>query len=265
MDTVEEEEDVEIQTVATDSLNIQQEMQSNIAKVSKGKKGYDPIGARKPSGPRHLIMPRNLEEEDAAISLTQAWSAGQGKDTVVDVWWMIDDGGLCMLIPYIMKLHKFWSRCKLRLLMVAEEDDMLDIHTMKQLIAQFRLPYEGPLVVKAKPEPREKTMRRFETMAGRKLKDTHRPSVVSKWLILSDLLFENSRYSGLNVVTLPIPSKRMEPRVYMALLTMLSDQTMLPPTILMRGNGESTLTFYSELVHYFVFCVIFDESGMLII
>jgi len=82
MDTVEEEEDNEIQTVATDSLNIQQEMQSNIAKVSKGKKGYDPIGARKPSGPRHLIMPRNLEEEDAAISLTQAWSAGQGKDTL---------------------------------------------------------------------------------------------------------------------------------------------------------------------------------------
>merc|ERR1740123_60734 len=193
-----------------------------------------------------MSMPRNMEEEDAAISLSQAWSAGQGKDTVVDVWWMIDDGGLCMLIPYIMKLHKFWSRCKLRLLMVAEKDDMLDIHTMKELIAQFRLPYEGPLVVKAKPEPREKTMHRFEAMAGKKLKDVHRPSVVNKWLILSDLLFENSRYSGLNVVTLPIPSKRMEPRVYMALLTMLSDQTRLPPTILMRGNGESTLTFYSE-------------------
>merc|ERR1719384_838058 len=165
MDTVEEEEDVEIQTVATDSLNIQQEMQSNIAKVSKGKKGYDPIGARKPSGPRHLIMPRNLEEEDAAISLTQAWSAGQGKDTVVDVWWMIDDGGLCMLIPYIMKLHKFWSRCKLRLLMVAEEDSIpLDTTTMKKLIHKFRLPYDGPLVVPVgsdKKEPHPKTVEKF--------------------------------------------------------------------------------------------------------
>merc|ERR550532_1978550 len=154
-------------------------MQSKMAAVpkGKGKNGYGQIGTRKPSGPRHLIMPRNLEEEDAAISLTQAWSAGQGKDTVVDVWWMIDDGGLCMLIPYIMKLHKFWSRCKLRLLMVAEEDDMLDIHTMKELIAQFRLPYEGPLVVKAKDTPKERTVARYESLARCKLSDTARPSV----------------------------------------------------------------------------------------
>jgi len=159
---------------------------------------------------------------------------------------MIDDGGLCMLIPYIMKLHKFWSRCKLRLIMVTEEDDIIDINTMKQLIAQFRLPYEGPLLVKAKDAPKERTVARYESLARCKLSDTARPSVVSKWLILSDLLFENSRYSGLNVVTLPIPSKRFQPRAYMALLHMLSDQKRLPPTIIMRGNGESTLTFYSE-------------------
>merc|ERR1712242_437804 len=134
MEKVDEEESVEIQT----------ELAKVASPKGKSKNGYDPI-LRKPSGPRHLIMPRNMEEEDAAISLTQAWSAGQGKDTVVDVWWMIDDGGLCMLIPYIMKLHKFWSRCKLRLLMVAEEEDLVDIDTMRQLIAQFRLPYEGPL------------------------------------------------------------------------------------------------------------------------
>jgi len=214
-------------------------------KIHSGDHG-DYAGGRKESGPRHLKMPRNLEEEDAAIFLSQAWSVGQGKDTVVDVWWMIDDGGLCMLIPYIMKLHKFWSRCKLRLIMVTEEDDIIDINTMKQLIAQFRLPYEGPILVKAKDAPKERTVARYESLAKMKLSDTARPSVVSKWLILSDLLFENSRYSGLNVVTLPIPSKRFQPRAYMALLHMLSDQKRLPPTIIMRGNGESTLTFYSE-------------------
>merc|ERR1712039_249475 len=78
-----------------------------------------------------MQMPRNQAQEDEAIKLASAWEGGQGKDTVIDVWWMIDDGGLCMLIPYIMKLHMFWSRCKLRLLMVAEEDDMQsDISTM---------------------------------------------------------------------------------------------------------------------------------------
>merc|ERR1719463_731817 len=108
--------------------------------------GYEKVGGKE----RIMLMPRNQQQEEQAIKLTSAWEVGQGKDTVIDVWWMIDDGGLCMLIPYIMKLHKFWSRCKLRLIMVTEEDDIIDINTMKQLIAQFRLPYEGPILVKAK-------------------------------------------------------------------------------------------------------------------
>merc|ERR1711971_665439 len=129
-------------------------------------------------------------------------------DTVIDVWWMIDDGGLCMLIPYIMTMHKFWARCKLRMLMVAAEDDVSgDISTMKGLIKQFRLPYEGPLLVSAKQAPHSSTVAKYEKLAGCKLSETPRPSVVKKWLILSELLFEYSRYSGLNVVTLPIPTK----------------------------------------------------------
>merc|ERR1740123_661872 len=172
-----------------------------------------------------MSMPRNMEEEDAAIFLSQAWQAGQGKDTVIDVWWMIDDGGLCMLIPYIMKMHKFWARCKLRMLMVAAEDDVSgDISTMKALIKQFRLPYEGPLLVSAKKAPHSRTIAKYEELAECKLSETPRPSVIKKWLILSELLFEYSRYSGLNVVTLPIPTKAMPSKAYMALLHMLSDQ-----------------------------------------
>jgi len=217
--------------------------------------GYSPVDDRSMASRKDHVsnvspimsMPRNVEEEDAAIFLSQAWAAGQGKDTVIDVWWMIDDGGLCMLIPYIMKLHKFWNRCKLRMLMVAEPDDVTsDISTMKNLIHQFRLPYEGPRIVPARKEPYPQTVERYEKLAGTSLKDTPRPFVVKKWLILSELLFEYSRYSGLNVVTLPIPTKSMKPRAYMALLHMLTDQDRLPPTLIMRGNGESTLTFYSE-------------------
>ena len=166
---------------------------------------------------------------------------------MIDVWWMIDDGGLCMLVPYIMKLHKFWQRCKLRMLMVSEEDSVAaDVGTMRSLIQNFRLPYEGPLLVPAKKKPHPRTIQKFESLAQCKIDETPRPSVTKKWLILSELLFEYSRYSGLNVVTLPIPTKAMTARCYLAVLEMLSDQERLPPTIIMRGNGESTLTFYSE-------------------
>ena len=133
------------------------------------------------------------------------------------------------------------------MLMVSEEDSIsTDVSTMRSLIDNFRLPYEGPLLVPAKKAPHPKTIQKYESLAKCKIEETPRPSVTKKWLILSELLFEYSRYSGLNVVTLPIPTKAMSPRSYMAILEMLSDQDRLPPTIVMRGNGESTLTFYSE-------------------
>jgi len=246
----------------TDGDDIQNEIAQAVtmgvsgAGSPRGKKGYEQLGAkdktskmRRMSSPRgRMKMPRNPEQEERAIYASQAWQAGQGKDTVIDVWWMIDDGGLCMLIPHIMKLHKFWRRCKLRMLMVAEEDDVMasNVSSMKALLHQFRLPYEGPFLVRATKTPRAETTKRFEELAQCKLEETPRPKVIAKWLILSDLLFAYSRFSGLNVVTLPIPTKHMQPRMYVALLQMLSDQTRLPPTMIMRGNGESTLTFYSE-------------------
>eukprot|EP00483_Globobulimina_turgida_P010312 UN10332 len=133
------------------------------------------------------------------------------------------------------------------MLMVSEEDAVsTHIATMKTLIEKFRLPFIGPLFVAAKKEPNKKTIETYEAMAKCKISEMQRGAVIKKWLILSELLFQYSRYSGLNVVTLPIPTKLIKPRAYMALLHMLSDQKKLPPTIIMRGNGESTLTFYSE-------------------
>jgi len=194
-----------------------------------------------------MRMPQSSKHAEDAMFLSKALAAGQSKQTVIDVWWMIDDGGLCMLIPYIMKKHKFWSQCKLRMLMVAEEDSMnSDIGGMKDMIKQFRLPYEGPLFVPAKKEPSPQTVARYEALAKRKLSELSRHKIIKKWLILTELLWEYSRYAGINVVTLPIPTKQMEPRAYMALLEMLTERKKLPPTIIMRGNGESTLTFYSE-------------------
>eukprot|EP00485_Elphidium_margaritaceum_P009224 CAMPEP_0202689974 /NCGR_PEP_ID=MMETSP1385-20130828/5133_1 /ASSEMBLY_ACC=CAM_ASM_000861 /TAXON_ID=933848 /ORGANISM="Elphidium margaritaceum" /LENGTH=1064 /DNA_ID=CAMNT_0049345195 /DNA_START=35 /DNA_END=3229 /DNA_ORIENTATION=+ len=189
----------------------------------------------------------SVPASEDSVFISKAWADGQGRHSYIDVWWMVDDGGLIMLVPYIMKRHAFWSQCKLRMLMVSEEDTIsTDISAMRQLIHNFRLPYEGPLFVPAKKEPSVKTVQRYESLAKCKLSQTARPEVIKKWLILTELLYEYSRYSGLNVVTLPIPTKLMQPRSYMALLEMLSDKNRLPPTLIMRGNGESTLTFYSE-------------------
>ena len=154
-----------------------------------------------------------------------------------------------MLLPYIMQLHNFWKMCDLRMNLVAEKDDIVntDVAVIENLIHRFRLPYSTPRVILVESnEPTRKTLRKFEKMAGVKLEDTPRPSVTKRWLKLSELLFEHSRYAGIVVVTLPLPTATFDAKAYMSLLTCMSDQRRMPPVMIMRGNGESSLTFYSE-------------------
>ena len=43
----------------------------------------------------------------------------------IDVFWVVSDGGLLLLIPYLLTLHKVWRKCSLRLFVVmtrAEEN-----------------------------------------------------------------------------------------------------------------------------------------------
>jgi potassium/chloride transporter 4/5/6 len=37
----------------------------------------------------------------------------------IDVWWIVHDGGLLMLLPFLLKQEKPWKHCKLRIFTVA--------------------------------------------------------------------------------------------------------------------------------------------------
>jgi hypothetical protein len=41
----------------------------------------------------------------------------------IDLWWIIHDGGLLLLIVFLLKRHKIWQKCKLRLFTVANENE----------------------------------------------------------------------------------------------------------------------------------------------
>lgn len=41
----------------------------------------------------------------------------------IDVWWIVHDGGLLMLIPFLLRQHKVWKKCKMRIFTVAQMDD----------------------------------------------------------------------------------------------------------------------------------------------
>ncbi|CAJ0964301.1 unnamed protein product, partial [Ranitomeya imitator] len=41
----------------------------------------------------------------------------------IDVWWVVHDGGMLMLLPFLLRHHKVWRRCTMRIFTVAQMDD----------------------------------------------------------------------------------------------------------------------------------------------
>ncbi|KAK3528065.1 hypothetical protein QTP86_020226 [Hemibagrus guttatus] len=56
-------------------------------------------------------------------------------DGHIDVWWIVHDGGMLMLLPFLLKQHKVWRKCKMRIFTVAQLDD--NSIQMKKDLATF--------------------------------------------------------------------------------------------------------------------------------
>lgn len=67
----------------------------------------------------------------------------------IDVWWLYDDGGLTLLLPYILTTRQNWSNCKLRIFALANRKDELDgeQRSMANLLAKFRIDYSDVIVI----------------------------------------------------------------------------------------------------------------------
>lgn len=62
-----------------------------------------------------LLVARNI---DSFQTNNERFSGGN-----IDVWWIVHDGGLLMLIPFLLRHHKVWRKCKMRIFTVAQMDD----------------------------------------------------------------------------------------------------------------------------------------------
>ncbi|CAK6982188.1 solute carrier family 12 member 7-like [Scomber scombrus] len=45
------------------------------------------------------------------------------KGGTIDVWWIVHDGGMLMLLPFLIIQHKVWRKCQMRIFTVAQMDD----------------------------------------------------------------------------------------------------------------------------------------------
>ncbi|RXG73338.1 Solute carrier family 12 member 2 [Armadillidium vulgare] len=181
----------------------------------------------------------------------------------IDVWWLYDDGGLTLLVPHIIASRHQWSKCKLRVFALANRRNELDVEhrSMISLLAKFRIDVKDVIIISDLGKIASQTSRdEFEEMISKFRRREKEPGKedlsisdeelsllkekTNRHLRLRELLLENSQNSSLIVMTLPLPRQnRVSAPLYMAWLETLTKD--MPPFLLIRGNQQSVLTFYS--------------------
>nr|CAD31111.1 putative sodium-potassium-chloride cotransporter [Anguilla anguilla] len=204
------------------------------------------------------------------LEASQQFQKKQGKGTV-DVWWLFDDGGLTLLIPYLLTNKKRWKDCRIRVFIGGKINRIdHDRRAMATLLSKFRIDFSDITVLgDINTKPKKENVTAFEEMIEPyRLKEddmeqeaAERLKAEEPWRItdnelelyraksnrqirLNELLKEHSSTANLIVMSMPLARKgTVSSALYMSWLDTLSRD--LPPILLVRGNHQSVLTFYS--------------------
>lgn len=169
----------------------------------------------------------------------------------IDVWWLYDDGGLTLLVPYILTMRKQYHECALRVFALANDSSAVEEETrnMKTLLAKFRIEFEEVILVPdiTKKADTSTTMEFDEMIEGMNVSDEElqlEREKTNRHLRLAELVRAYSSESEMVVMTLPLPKRgSTSSALYMTWLDVMTKD--MPPMLLIRGNQQSVLTFYS--------------------
>ncbi|XP_051906023.1 solute carrier family 12 member 2 isoform X2 [Hippocampus zosterae] len=218
---------------------------------------------------KNMTVPLNVSDQ-RLLEASLQFQKKQGKGTV-DVWWLFDDGGLTLLIPYLLTNKKRWKDCKIRVFIGGKINRIdHDRRAMATLLSKFRIDFSDITVLgDINTKPKKEHISAFEEMiepyrlkeddmeqeAAEHLKNSEPWRITdnelelyraktNRQIRLNELLKEHSNTANLIVMSLPLARKgAVSSALYMAWLEVLSKE--LPPILLVRGNHQSVLTFYS--------------------
>ncbi|KAM6430475.1 solute carrier family 12 member 3 isoform 3-T3 [Liasis olivaceus] len=250
-----------------EGLNISRIMQAHINPV------FDPADVPQKNSEVPAVI--GTLDPDALVAEQQAstiFQMDQGKKTI-DIYWLFDDGGLTLLIPYLLGRKKRWGKCKIRVF-VGGQINRIDEErkAIVSLLSKFRLGFhEVHILPDINQKPRPEHVKRFDDLiAPFRLNDGFKDDAVVNelrhgcpWKIsdeevaknkakslrqvrMNEILLDYSRDAALIFITMPVGRKgRCPSSLYMAWLeTLLQD--LRSPVILIRGNQENVLTFYCQ-------------------
>ncbi|XP_035580842.1 solute carrier family 12 member 3 isoform X2 [Zalophus californianus] len=150
-----------------EGLNVSEVMQAHINPV------FDPVfdpaedgKEASTSGARPSVSgtldPEALVREEQASTIFQS---EQGKKSI-DIYWLFDDGGLTLLIPYLLGRKKRWSKCRIRVFVGGQINRMdQERKAIISLLSKFRLGFhEVHVLPDINQKPRAEHTKRFEDM-----------------------------------------------------------------------------------------------------
>ncbi|XP_029310758.1 solute carrier family 12 member 3-like isoform X2 [Cottoperca gobio] len=205
----------------------------------------------------------DISDKGDSDQIKTVFQNDQGKKTI-DVYWIADDGGLTLLVPYLLTRRKRWHRSKIRVFIVGDEQNMEEgRNEMIALLKRFRLEFNNVTVMTdSERRPHTKNLSRFvDSVAPFMLHDEQQEVAQSApWKIsdkefeafklkserkvrLNEIIRRNSQHAALVLVSLPVPHSDCPSALYMAWLDTLTCGLHCP-VVLIRGNQQNVITFY---------------------
>jgi solute carrier family 12 sodium/potassium/chloride transporter 2 len=92
----------------------------------------------------NVLMLKNTILNKGALLTMDVFHPKRSSSTIIDVWWLFDDGGLTLLLPYLLRRRKRWRNCQFRIFscVSGEKNDAERQHfSMAALLTKFRINY----------------------------------------------------------------------------------------------------------------------------
>lgn len=181
------------------------------------------------------------------ITMPSRFETPQGRG-YIDVWWLYDDGGLAILLPYLLSQSKHWKNCKLRIFTAGSSRNIDQARLrMTSLLRKFRINFSVVIeVTGVNRKPSQESLDKYHQLPQDPA-DNEDSKTLDKMTLrhirLGELLQEHSSEAKLIVITSSVPQRSLSALRYMSWLETMSRD--LPPILMMRGNQTSVLTFYS--------------------
>ncbi|KAJ8718571.1 hypothetical protein PYW08_002808 [Mythimna loreyi] len=171
-------------------------------------------------------------------------------NSILDAWWLYDDGGMNILLPYIIARRGSKEKMSLRIFALPQRGMSIKAaeEEMESLLRKFRIDYSQlTMITGIRDKPDASTWAFFNNVTNKHMTTNNDDILISdeeltklndricRHLRLRELLIENSFGADFIVMTLPLPRQGISAAMYMAWLKVMSQD--MPPILFVRGNS----------------------------